>query len=88
MDKCSIYDDGKFVTPCETLSDSSEYGNPRGKQKGVFKWRIFNISTIPSTPSKTFFGVKRGEFIKNGIVFKFFPFYGENIDIYSQDTKQ
>jgi hypothetical protein len=34
--KCSI--DGTIVNPCNSLSKTTEFGNPRGKQKGIFAW--------------------------------------------------
>lgn len=78
MNKKCIIENEKFVIPCEALQNSSEYGHPRGKKKGVFSWSM----TKDFKPSRTFFGVKSGDFIEKGIAFNYCPFCGENIDIF------
>jgi hypothetical protein len=79
-DMCEVRE-GKFVEPCHALYDTSEFGNPSGKKKGVFTWRLFNTSAIPAAPSRTMFGVKSGKFIMKGIIFNFCPFCGQKIRI-------
>lgn len=74
--KCRV-ENNSFVIPCKTLSESSQYGNPRGKQKGIYAWEL----SIRGVSSRTFFGVKSGEYIAKGIAFNFCPFCGENINI-------
>ncbi len=73
--KCTVRD-GKFVEPCKALSESAEYGNPRGKQKGIFAWDLH----VGRERSRTFFGVKSGKHVEKGIAFNFCPFCGEKID--------
>ncbi len=76
MNKCKIAE-GKFVVACKHLQEASEYGHPRGKKKGIFAWAL----TKDFKPSRTFFGVKSGEFVENGIALNYCPFCGENIEI-------
>jgi hypothetical protein len=79
--RCTVRD-GKFVEPCSLLSSACEYGNPRGKQKGVFAWELHT----PKGPTRTMFGVKSGEHIFKGVMFNFCPFCGERIDApFAQD---
>lgn len=78
--KCTVTDDGKFVDPCKTLSAATEFGNPSGKRKGVWSWQYFKTGVSKSEPSRTFFGVKSGEYVANGLAFNFCPFCGEKID--------
>lgn len=73
--KCSVRD-GKFVEPCRLLEKATEYGNPRGKQKGVFAYEWHT----PAGPSRTFYGAKSGEYVTGGLVFNFCPYCGERID--------
>lgn len=74
--KCTVRD-GKFVEPCGSLESASEYGNPRGKAKGIFAWAL----TSPTTgPTRTMFGVKSGAHVARGMLFAFCPFCGEKID--------
>ena len=74
-EKCTVRD-GKFVEPCRSLAEVSEYGNPRGKQKGVFAWALY----VGREPSRTFFGVKSGEWVQKGMAFNYCPFCGEKIN--------
>ena len=75
--ECSVRDE-KHVHPCSALSESSEYGNPRGKAKGIFSWQLISMTT--GERSRTFFGVKSGHHVAKGIVFNFCPFCGTKID--------
>jgi hypothetical protein len=70
--------DGKFIEPCDTLSKAAEFGNPpRGKQRGIYEWRMVNMNT--SQPTRSFFGVKTSEHPK-GLAFNVCPWCGERID--------
>ena len=75
-EKCYVRD-GRYVEPCNMLASATEYGNPRGKQKGIFAWAL----SIPGKgASRTFFGVKSGEQVAKGLAFNFCPFCGERIE--------
>lgn len=76
MNKCTVTD-GKFVEPCGALSEMTEYGHPRGKQKGIFAWQY---SSPQKGPTRTFFGAKSGERVEKGLIFNFCPYCGERID--------
>ena len=78
--KCNVTADGKFVEPCKTLADATEFGNPNGKRKGIWAWQYFRLGESKSTPSRTFFGVKSGEHVEKGLAFNYCPFCGEKID--------
>lgn len=86
-EKCRVSEDGKHIYPCKTLYESSEYGNPRGKQKGVFHWEYHTIES--NGPVRGFYGVKSGEFVSKGMAFNYCPFCGEKIDapFSTPDTK-
>ena len=73
--KCEVKD-GKFVLPCDSLNSATEYGNPRGKQKGIWAWNLFQHGK----PSRTFFGAKSGDYVERGLGFNFCPYCGERID--------
>jgi len=75
--KCEIRD-GKFVVPCDTLNNCTEFGNPRGKQKGIWWYRWFNVKT--DEPTISFFGAKSGDHVEKGMIFHFCPFCGTRID--------
>lgn len=76
-EKCTIRD-GRFVEPCETLNEMTEYGNPpKGKQRGLYSWRYTNTET--GKPSRYFFGIKSTS-RPNGMAFNFCPWCGERID--------
>lgn len=75
--KCVIRD-GKFVEPCEPLSDVTEAGNPIGKRKGVYVWVMHSRES--HDPTRVMFGVKSGDHVKTGMLFNFCPFCGERID--------
>jgi hypothetical protein len=74
--KCSV-ENGLFVQPCDSLSSATEYGNPRGKQKGIWFWQMRNMDT--HKPSRSYFGTKSGEHVEKGLLFNFCPFCGEKI---------
>lgn len=74
--KCTIRDE-KFVEPCDSLKGATEYGNPRGKAKGIYAWAMTSRGT---GPTRTMFGVKSGEHTEKGLLFNFCPFCGEKID--------
>jgi hypothetical protein len=81
--KCSVQD-GKYVVPCTPLDKATEYGNPRGKQRGVWEWRLYHIdmnakSMDMDSPSRSFFGIKSGEYTERGLAFHFCPFCGVDI---------
>lgn len=82
--KCTVRE-GKFVEPCDSLKGASEYGNPRGKAKGIFAWAFTNITT---GPTRTMFGVKSGEHVAKGLMFNFCPFCGEKIDAPFADNQE
>lgn len=80
-EKCEVIKGGRVVEPCKALSDACEFGNPRGKQKGLWAWTYHKISRPTGEgPSRQFFGVKSGEFVEKGVAFRFCPFCGERID--------
>lgn len=81
--KC-IVKNGKFVEPCDRLHSASEQGNPSGNKKGIFAWAYNN----QEGPTRTMFGVKGGEHIKNGLLFNFCPFCGERIDTPFNDNNE
>jgi hypothetical protein len=72
--KCSVRE-GRFVDPCDSLDAASEYGHPTRRSKGLFAWALSN----PNGPTRTMYGVKSGEYVKEGMVFNFCPFCGANI---------
>lgn len=74
-EKCSVKD-GKFVEPCKSLNDVTEFGHPKGKQRGVWCWEY----SIEGKPSRRFFGAKSGSQTEKGLAFNFCPFCGEPID--------
>ncbi len=76
--KCTVTADGKFVEPCKTLADATEFGNPNGKRKGVWSWEYH--SRDKPGPTRRFWGTKSGEFVSNGLAFNYCPFCGEKID--------
>lgn len=75
--KCTVKD-GKFVEPCQSLQDATEFGNPSGKRKGVWCWEYYREDT--SGPTRRFYGTKSGDFVSKGIAFNFCPFCGEKIE--------
>lgn len=75
--KCSVRN-GNEVLPCLWLDKASEYGNPGGKKKGIFAWRLVNMKS--GELSRLFFGVKSGEHVEKGMALTFCPFCGERID--------
>lgn len=74
--KCTVRD-GLFVEPCFSLDSATEYGNPRGKQKGIWAWAMSDMKTFK--PSRTYFGTKSGDHVEKGLLFNFCPFCGEKI---------
>ena len=76
--KCTVTEDGRFVEPCKTLSDATEFGNPNGKRKGVWSWEYH--SRDKPGPTRRFWGTKSGDFVRKGIAFNFCPFCGEKIE--------
>ncbi len=77
--KCTI-SEGRFVEPCDGLSEASEAGNPSGIKRGIFAWVYFDTRSEESGPSRVFFGAKSGNATKNGVAFNYCPFCGEQID--------
>lgn len=75
--KCSVRD-GNFIEPCDSLVSATEYGNPRGKQKGIWMWNMWSMDT--HKPSRSYFGTKSGDHVQKGLLFNFCPFCGEKID--------
>ena len=75
--KCRV-EAGKFVEPCKSLQEATEFGNPIGKRKGVWCWEYHNREQ--SGPTRRFFGIKSGEFAEKGLAFNYCPFCGEKID--------
>lgn len=73
--ECTIRD-GKFVEPCDALGAATEYGHPRGKQKGIFAYAWSNMEG----PTRTVFGAKSGEHVARGLLFNFCPYCGVRID--------
>jgi hypothetical protein len=72
---CAVRD-GKFVEPCDALASATEYGHPRGKQKGIFAYAWSN----PAGPTRTVFGAKSGDQVARGLIFNFCPYCGVRID--------
>lgn len=72
--KCAVRD-GRFVEPCDALKEATEYGNPRGKQKGIWAWAMSN----QRGPTRTYFGAKSGDHVEKGLLFNFCPYCGEPI---------
>ena len=86
-DKCKL--DDVEVTPCQLLYDATEYGNPRGKQKGIYNWRLMKMGG--GGLSRSFFGAKSGEHVEKGLAFNFCPYCGESIDkpfLAKEETKK
>jgi hypothetical protein len=77
--KCEVLN-GNEVKPCSQLEKATEYGNPRGKQKGIFKWVLSKNDGSDISFSRSFFGVKSGEHVDKGTVFSYCPFCGNQID--------
>jgi hypothetical protein len=74
-DKCTVTD-GRFVDACPDLLECAEFGNPRGKQKGIFQWAYHSRA---EGATRSFFGVKSGGHTDKGMAFSFCPFCGEKI---------
>lgn len=72
---CTVRD-GRFVEPCDSLTKATEYGHPRGKQKGIFQYAYSNFE---DGPTRTMFGAKSGEQVERGLLFNFCPYCGANI---------
>lgn len=77
--KCTVRD-GKFVEPCSALESVIMYGNPRGKQRGIYMWTYHSFKSVTSGPTRSFVGVKSGEHVEKGMIFNFCPFCAESID--------
>lgn len=76
--KCTVSEDGKFVTACDNLFAVCEDGHRLGKRKGIFCNELTNLETRKL--SRRFFFVASGDHSTNGIVLNFCPFCGEAID--------
>lgn len=74
--KCTVRD-GLFVEPCDSLDSATEYGHPRGKQRGLWAWCLSDMQTFK--PTRTYFGCKSGDHVEKGLLFNFCPFCGESI---------
>lgn len=77
MTEC-IVKEGRFVVACKTLERSIHDVNMRGKSRGITRWDLTNLNT--GKRSRTFFGVKSGDFTDKGLAFNFCPFCGAQID--------
>lgn len=75
MSKCTV--EGNIVTACEALEKATEFGNPRGKQKGIWCWQYFKASE--EAPTRRFWGAKSGDSVERGIAFNYCPFCGTEI---------
>ena len=64
------------VDPCSALSEVTEVRNPCGRTKGVMIWVYSKTSKGSFEHSRTFYGVKSGDHVKNGLAFNFCPFCG------------
>lgn len=72
--KCDV--SRKHVDPCSALSNSVEaVGHSRGK--GIVVWETVNVETSKS--ARRMYGVKSGDFKKDGVVFNFCPFCGTDL---------
>ena len=79
-EKCAVTE-GRLVEPCKALSDSCEFGNPCGKQKGMWMWEYYNVNRpFGEGPTRRFFGAKSGDFVQKGVAFHYCPFCGTRID--------
>jgi hypothetical protein len=74
---CTVSADGQHIEPCDLLARECEYGNPKSKKRGIFRWALRNMQT--GKPSRTFFGVVSTS-SPNGFIFNFCPFCGTKID--------
>lgn len=72
--KCEI-EAGKFLRPCDPLSETMEIGHPTGKRKGIF---MHALSTLEG-PTRSMASAKSGAFVKGGILFNYCPFCGVDI---------
>lgn len=73
--ECTVRD-AKFVEPCDALAAATEYGHPRGKQKGICAYAWSNRQG----PTRTLWGAKSGEHVERGLLFNFCPYCGVRID--------
>lgn len=74
--KCKVTD-GKFVEPCDTLSQVANLNLCNPKQKGIIFNQLTNLKT--HNPSRSFFMIRCNEFPK-GMCLNFCPFCGVQID--------
>jgi hypothetical protein len=72
-EKCEVK--GRIIEPCKFLRDACEFGNPRGKKKGIFCWDFFKLSSAGRENTTRFFGVQTTRY-PNGIKFEYCPFCG------------
>lgn len=81
-DTCTISQDGQHVQPCDTLEKLTEFGNPAGRKKGIFAWRLHARDAASGSfrPSRTIYGAKSGDHVGDGHLFNFCPFCGERIN--------
>lgn len=79
--ECAISEDGQHVLPCDALQKITEFGNPTGRKKGVFAWRLhaWDAESDSFKPSRTIYGAKSGDHVGDGCLFNFCPFCGERI---------
>lgn len=75
--KCCTVRDGRFVEPCDTLSQATDgYGNI-GKARGIVSWEYINTNT--GKMARKFFSIRTRHF-SQGIVFNSCLFCGEKIN--------
>lgn len=75
--KCRVLN-GNELEPCKRLGGAAEFGNPSGKKKGIFLWRLVDMDS--GDVSRQFAGAKSGDHVERGLAFNYFPFCGEKID--------
>lgn len=72
---------GRQLSPCETLSNALEYGNPRTKSKGFFLPERVNINT--GERGISIVQLHSGDYVGRGVALHFCPFCGTNIETWS-----
>lgn len=82
--QCELVD-GKFVVPCAALTKASDGSCASGKQRGLFEWVYTQLST--GKLSRSFFGLKTGEYASKGVAMNYCPFCGVSIATHLQPQK-
>lgn len=73
---------GNKIAPCDILAQTLEYGNPRGKSKGVFIPERVNINT--GEAGTDIAQLHSGVFVGRGAALNFCPFCGVSLKTWGE----